>query len=42
MAEEKEFECITCSQLVTRMAAKQMRMSRADIKMAGARRAGST
>jgi len=34
MAEEKEFECITCSQLVTRMAAKQMRMSRADIKMA--------
>lgn len=33
MADDKEFECITCSQLVARIAAKQMRMSRADVKM---------
>lgn len=33
MANDKEFECITCSQLVTRIAARQMRMSRADVKM---------
>ncbi|MDD9807503.1 MAG: HU family DNA-binding protein [Gammaproteobacteria bacterium] len=34
MADDKEFECITCSQLVSRMASKQMQMSRADVKMA--------
>lgn len=33
MADNKEFECITCSQLVARIAARQMRMSRADVKM---------
>ena len=34
MADDKEFESITCSQLISRMAAKQMRLSRKDVKMA--------
>ncbi len=34
MADDKEFESITCSQMISRMAAKQARLSRRDVKMA--------